>query len=95
MPRFHTIGVTPAAEVAARSWERNGSRPSSCAVRSALRSRIPQRFFLLRSTVPVGLEVYIIGSSFLHFIYDGWIWKMRKPSVGRPLELSYPEPARG
>lgn len=34
-------------------------------------------------------EMYIVGSSFLHFIYDGWIWKMRKPSVGKPFKIKY------
>jgi len=33
---------------------------------------------------------YILGTSFLHFLYDGWIWKMRKRSVGQPLGISYP-----
>ncbi len=32
---------------------------------------------------------YIVGSSFLHFLYDGWIWKLRKPGVGKPLDLEY------
>ena len=32
---------------------------------------------------------YIVGSSFLHFLYDGWIWKLRKPGVGRPLDIEY------
>ncbi|MCA9521736.1 MAG: hypothetical protein KC609_12215 [Myxococcales bacterium] len=32
--------------------------------------------------------VYIVGSSFLHFIYDGLIWKVRKPDVARPLEVA-------
>ena len=32
---------------------------------------------------------YIVGSSFLHFLYDGWIWKLRKPGVGRPLDINY------
>ena len=34
------------------------------------------------------LEWYIVGSSFLHFIYDGWIWKVSKPAVSRPLGLA-------
>lgn len=34
-------------------------------------------------------ETYIIGSSFLHFIYDGWIWKVRRPEVGKPLDIKY------
>ena len=33
------------------------------------------------------LGLYITGSSFLHFIYDGWIWKVSKPHVGKPLDL--------
>jgi len=28
---------------------------------------------------------YYVGSSMLHFLYDGWIWKLRKPKVSRPL----------
>jgi len=32
---------------------------------------------------------YVVGSSFLHFLYDGWIWKLRKPGVGRPLDIKY------
>lgn len=35
------------------------------------------------------LVIYIVGSSFLHFIYDGMIWKVRRPEVGKPLEIKY------
>ena len=28
---------------------------------------------------------YYIGSSMLHFLYDGWIWKVRKPEIATPL----------
>ncbi|MFI5323771.1 MAG: hypothetical protein ACHQ6U_09630 [Thermodesulfobacteriota bacterium] len=35
------------------------------------------------------LAIYITGSSFLHFIYDGWIWKVRNPEVAKPLDISY------
>lgn len=35
------------------------------------------------------LNIYIVGSSFLHFLYDGWIWKVRKPKVGEPLGIQY------
>lgn len=31
--------------------------------------------------------VYIVGSSFLHFVYDGLIWKVRKPDVAKPLQI--------
>jgi hypothetical protein len=34
------------------------------------------------------LGLYITGSSFLHFLYDGWIWKVSKPEVAKPLDLS-------
>ena len=33
--------------------------------------------------------IYITGSSFLHFIYDGWIWKVRSPEVAKPLDIRY------
>lgn len=31
--------------------------------------------------------VYYIATSFLHFLYDGWIWKVRKPEVAAPLGI--------
>jgi hypothetical protein len=34
--------------------------------------------------------VYYTATSMLHFLYDGWIWKVRTPAVARPLGL---EPA--
>ena len=33
--------------------------------------------------------IYIVGSSFLHFIYDGFIWKIRRPEVGKPFDIKY------
>jgi hypothetical protein len=36
--------------------------------------------------------IYIVGSGFLHFIYDGLIWKVRRPEVGAPLGIAYPVP---
>src|SRR3989304_2586926 len=33
--------------------------------------------------------IYIVGSSFLHFIYDGLIWKVRRPEVGKPFDIKY------
>lgn len=33
--------------------------------------------------------VYIVGSSFLHFVYDAMIWKVRRPEVGEPLGIKY------
>ena len=29
--------------------------------------------------------VYYLGTSLLHFLFDGWIWKVRRPEVRRPL----------
>lgn len=37
----------------------------------------------------VTLNWFIVGSSFLHYLYDGWIWKLRKPKVAAPLALAY------
>lgn len=31
--------------------------------------------------------VYYITTSFLHFLYDGWIWKVRTQTVARPLGI--------
>lgn len=28
---------------------------------------------------------YYVGTSMLHFLYDGWIWKVRRPEVADPL----------
>ncbi len=28
---------------------------------------------------------YYVGTSMLHFLYDGWIWKVRRPDVATPL----------
>jgi hypothetical protein len=28
---------------------------------------------------------YYVGTSMLHFLYDGWIWKVRRPDVADPL----------
>lgn len=36
------------------------------------------------------LQWYVVGSSFLHFIYDGWIWKVRDPQVAQPLGITAP-----
>ena len=30
-----------------------------------------------RDASPTSLKIYIAGSSFLHFVYDGWLWKLR------------------
>ena len=35
------------------------------------------------------LEIYVVGTSFMHFTYDGMIWKVRRPEVGKPLEIKY------
>jgi len=40
------------------------------------------------------LTAYILGSGFLHFLYDGWIWKVRSPEVGKPLGIDYALPPK-
>ena len=38
-----------------------------------------------------GTEAYVayyVGTSMLHFLYDGWIWKLRQPRVARSLALA-------
>ena len=47
-------------------------------------------FWVCNQHAATALGVYITGSGFLHFIYDGWIWKTREPEVGQPLGISYP-----
>ncbi|MCA9692024.1 MAG: hypothetical protein R3A51_03295 [Nannocystaceae bacterium] len=32
--------------------------------------------------------IYYIGTSMLHFLFDGWIWKVRKPEVRAPLGVA-------
>ena len=45
-------------------------------------------FALAHESWPRALNWYIVGSSFLHFLYDGWIWKVRRPAVARDLGLT-------
>lgn len=35
------------------------------------------------------------ATSFLHYLYDGWIWKIRKPAVGQSFGISYESPQSG
>jgi hypothetical protein len=35
------------------------------------------------------ISTCIVGSRFLSFLYDDWIWKVRKPGVGKPLDIEY------
>ncbi|MDC0716001.1 hypothetical protein [Nannocystis bainbridge] len=37
--------------------------------------------------------VYYTATSWLHFLYDGWIWKVRRPELARTLELGAHPPA--
>lgn len=45
-------------------------------------------FAIARTANRDWLDVYIVGSSFLHFLYDGWLWKVRKPEVRDHLPTS-------
>ena len=48
-------------------------------------------FFLLRDLRQTeAFLVYYTATSILHFLYDGWIWKVRKPEVRTPLGLVAP-----
>jgi hypothetical protein len=38
---------------------------------------------------PMTLNWYIVTTSFMHFLYDGWIWKVRRPEVGSALGIQY------
>jgi len=40
------------------------------------------------------LVAFILATSFLHFLYDGWIWKVRDPKVGQPLGIDYATPPK-
>lgn len=44
-------------------------------------------FLLWRHWSWTTLGWYILASSFLHFLYDGWIWKVRDPKVAQPLGI--------
>jgi hypothetical protein len=46
-------------------------------------------FWLLREhRYATGYVVYYSTTSALHFLFDGWIWKVRKPEVARPLGVA-------
>ncbi|MBK7824708.1 hypothetical protein [Nannocystis sp.] len=46
-------------------------------------------FILLRDHRGADLYlVYYLGTSLLHFLFDGWIWKVRRPEVRRPLGVA-------
>lgn len=42
---------------------------------------------------PITLNWYIVTTSFMHFLYDGWIWKVRRPEVGTALGIQYAQGA--
>ncbi len=43
-------------------------------------------FIVLRNSRDTDLYVtYYLGTSLVHFLFDGWIWKVRRPEVRRPL----------
>lgn len=44
-------------------------------------------FLLWRHWSWTTLGWYILASSFLHFLYDGWIWKVRDPKVAQALGI--------
>jgi hypothetical protein len=51
-------------------------------------------FFALRDVSHTRTYLaYYTATSLLHFLYDGWIWKVRRPSVARPLGIVTPSSA--
>jgi len=67
------------SRVSKRQWLYSGLFSVVIVVLSLIGMKIDQNAFL----------IYIVGSSFLHFIYDGLIWKVRQPEVGKPLDIKY------
>jgi len=67
------------SRVTKRQWLYSGLFSVVIVVLSLIGMKIDQNAFL----------IYIVGSSFLHFIYDGLIWKVRHPEVGKPLDIKY------
>ena len=41
--------------------------------------------FLYRHRYALAYVTYYTTTSVLHYLYDGWIWRLRQPSVARPL----------
>lgn len=67
------------SRVSKRQWLYSGVFAAVIIVLSLIGMKLDQNAFL----------IYIVGSSFLHFIYDGLIWKVRHPEVGKPLDIKY------
>jgi hypothetical protein len=67
------------SRVSKRQWLYSGVFAAVIIVLSIIGMKLDQNAFL----------IYIVGSSFLHFIYDGLIWKVRHPEVGKPLDIKY------
>lgn len=64
-------------KISNKQWLYSGAFSAVIVVLSLIGMKLDQNAFL----------IYIVGSSFLHFIYDGLIWKVRQPEVGRPLDI--------
>lgn len=67
------------SRVSKRQWLYSGVFSAVIIVLSLIGMKLDQNAFL----------IYIVGSSFLHFVYDGLIWKVRHPEVGKPLDIKY------
>lgn len=67
------------SRVSKRQWLYSGVFAAVIIVLSLIGMKLDQNAFL----------IYIVGSSFLHFVYDGLIWKVRHPEVGKPLDIKY------
>ncbi len=91
----HSIEYLTFSQHVAR--KRGENRPARSAI--AYFSRKPLQTFIIyallsslilltwRSTDSVSLKRFIVGTSFLHFLYDGWLWKLRKKDVAQTVEV--------
>jgi hypothetical protein len=81
-----------------RKYSAPGRRPSFARLALASGFRAPLVFLSLAGLFWLvknyrATEVYLLyytSTGLLHFLYDGWIWKVRRPSVSAPLGIQTP-----
>jgi hypothetical protein len=81
-----------------RKYSAPGRRPSFARLALARGFRAPLVFLSLAGLFWLvknyrATEVYLLyytSTGLLHFLYDGWIWKVRRPSVSAPLGIQTP-----
>ncbi|MBK6917626.1 MAG: hypothetical protein IPH07_09520 [Deltaproteobacteria bacterium] len=76
---------------AARKYERERGSVAAAVFASLWRAPLPVAVLLLAFWLARDVRdeaiyvVYYISTSLLHFLFDGWIWKVRAPEVRQPL----------